>query len=232
MLLLREHSRPSNHHLAQGRQCEGSVRCGRWMRHAPPEPATTSAEQSEDERDRPVQPPLGLPFIPGEGRHRLDQEDRRQRPGGEPNHALGHDRLFPQADPRQDDQHRGDEQQHDHGGHNAHARRRVSPLDPPAPRCRPASSRHACRPGQPPDRLSRETRQPGPALSRLPLSVPSHTSPAAWAEEPPVDHAAYRYRRTVSPGPLPGRLRIRSGRLRIRFHADQPALAGLHEEAR
>ena len=44
-------------------QCEGSVRCGRWMRgHAPPEPATTSASSRDHERDRPVQPPLVLPY--------------------------------------------------------------------------------------------------------------------------------------------------------------------------
>lgn len=42
----------SSHLIASGRQCEGSVECGLWMRHAPPELATTSASS-------PITSPLG-----------------------------------------------------------------------------------------------------------------------------------------------------------------------------
>jgi hypothetical protein len=39
----------------------------------------------------------------------MGQEEHRQRPGENPEHAVGHERLLPQPDPRKDDQDRGDE---------------------------------------------------------------------------------------------------------------------------
>ncbi len=83
-------------------------------------------EQSDHEPARAVQPPFVQAPGPalGEAHQCMNQEEPRQRPGENPNHAVGHERLLPEPDPRQDDQHRGDEQQHNHGGHNADANRR------------------------------------------------------------------------------------------------------------
>jgi hypothetical protein len=98
-------------------------------------PGTTRAgddqrQQCDHERDRPVQPPLGLAPAPGEGGQRLGQEDSGNRPRQEPDHAVGHKRLLPQADACENDEHRGDEQHDHHDGHNPDARRRRL-MEPP-----------------------------------------------------------------------------------------------------
>ena len=149
---------------------------GATPRLSPPRPARAPRSRMRPARTSTT---TRTPPAPGEGRHRLEHEDRRQRPREKPNHPLGHERLPPQPDPRQDDQHRGGQQHDHHGGDNARARRGHLVLDAVGvepPGATPASSRRACRPGQPEDRVSRAALRRGCGSPRLPLSVPSDAS--------------------------------------------------------
>ena len=74
------------------------------MRHAPPEPATTSASTAITSETGPYSHHSGaLPQVKP-----ASVSTRKAAAGEEPNHPVGYKRLLPQPDPRQNDQHRGD----------------------------------------------------------------------------------------------------------------------------
>ena len=176
-------------------------------------------QHGEHERDRPVEPPLVFPAV-GEVRQRLDQEDRGQRPGEDPDR---HDRTrtpaattrpaTERARPRRRAARPPWRRQRECPSMSRLPRRHCCPQRScGVPRCRQASSTRGWRSGRSPDRLSRGARRLGRVWPCLAFSLPTQSS-SARSGRPSRRPVALGGLPRVACGLLRSRLRVTCGRL-------------------